>query len=151
MIWVRRNSEWVRLVGSVTLRLFWYKEHTFQRVLSYYSKKSHVSLLCSVMSCDWQTLYQFYTSLVLQILYESLATTGFFRGGGSEVHQRRACKRVAGGFPGGGAPGLRRSFQKIVKNQWKFYNFIKFSRKFRDFFKIHYIFIEFLAKICTKI
>ena len=47
----------------------------------------------------------------------ALAPAGnFFGGGGSEVHQGRACKGVtAWGVPGAEPPGRRRSFQKFCK------------------------------------
>ena len=49
----------------------------------------------------------------------SLAPAGIFFGGGSEVHQGRACKEdAAWGVPGGGAPpDAGEVFKKFVKKQ----------------------------------
>ena len=73
--------------------------------------------------------------------------------GGSEIHQGRAWKGVAAwGVPGEEPPGRRRSFQKICKKSMKkLAIFLKFPRKFRDFFKNFWNFIAFLAKIWTTI
>ena len=64
----------------------------------------------------------------------TLAPAGIFRGGGgSEVHQGRACKGVAAWVV---PDGRRRSFQKNCKKiNEKFTFFKKFSRKFPDFFQ----------------
>ena len=79
----------------------------------------------------------------------SLAASGiFFLGGGAgEVRSTK------GGLVGGrGSPrgGFRGSFQKGCKKSMKNLQFLKFSRKFRDFL-IFFKFIEFSAKIWTKI
>ena len=77
----------------------------------------------------------------------------FFRGGGSEVQQGKACKgSPRGGFRGRSPPDAGEIFQKSVKKSMKklkiFKNFKKISRFFQNFFQN---FIEFLAKILTKI
>ena len=66
----------------------------------------------------------------------------FFRGGGSEVHQGKACKggHRVGGSGGLSPPEAEEVFQKFVKKQWKNYNFLyifkKISRFFSKFFEI---------------
>ena len=76
----------------------------------------------------------------------TLAPAGIFFGG-SEVHQGRDCKggRRVGGS-GGGAPGRRRSFQKIWKKSLKNLQFLKNSQEnfanFSIFFKFYRIFGE---------
>ena len=66
-----------------------------------------------------------------------LAPAGIFSGGkrGPPMEDLKGSRRV--GSSGGGAPelGRRRSYQRIVKNQRKFYNtvFWKFSKNFRNF------------------
>ena len=82
------------------------------------------------------------------------ARRNFFRGGGSEVHQGRACK----GVPGGGAPRRRRKmkFTKAMKNLQFFQNFQENFAIFSNLFlKFNRIFGENLEKnienleICT--
>ena len=74
--------------------------------------------------------------------YNALAPAGIFFGvgGGSEVHQGRACKRgrrVGGSGGGAEPPDAGEVFKNFVKKQRKFLQFFKkFSRKFRYFFKI---------------
>ena len=92
------------------------------------------------------------------LMFKPLAPAGIFSGVHQEVHRsdvhacKRACKggRRVGG-PVGGAHGRRRSFQKICKkSNEKFTIFKKFQENFA-IFSIFLNFIEFLAKIWTKI
>ena len=71
----------------------------------------------------------------------NLTTTAFapaeiFSGGGSEVHQGRACKGIRRVGGSGGGPPRTPEFSKICKKLMENLQFFKkFSRKFRDFFK----------------
>ena len=65
----------------------------------------------------------------------TLAHSGIISGG-REVHQGRACKGVAAwGVPVGGAPGRRRSFQKICKKINEKLQFLKNFKKISRFFQ----------------
>ena len=109
-----------------------------QKILKKFSKNSNkIQIISKKILKKFKKILENFEKNFLKMDYFHERPGDFFGGGVRSTRGGLVRGDAVWGVPGAGAHGRRRSFQKVCKKSMKnLAIFLKFPRKFRDFFKI---------------